>query len=190
MNDTNIITNVNCSTATITPCSQVSKRKLYCRFCLIDLWHEHTFIKCVTESCAKFGVTICLPCFASGNEDDVHKNTDPYHVLCNAVKINDCLWSAHEEIILLDTFMDTMSWEKVGQKFGISANECESHYFNNFVLHPKIKGLEYINKNAFRFNKFNEEIEERTKSINNLLDSEGIYLFKIFFQPIYLAEIN
>lgn len=175
MNNINTIT--NCSTTTVTPCSQISKIKLYCRFCLINLWHEHTFIKCATESCAKIGIIICLPCFASGNEDDVHKNTDSYYVLCNAVKINDSLWSAHKEIILLDTFTNTMSWEKVAQKLGLSANECESHYFNNFVLYPKIKDFECINKNAFRFNQFSNATVSRIKTIDNSIHLEGIYLY-------------
>jgi len=82
------------------------------------------------------------------------------------------LWAAHEEIILLDTFMDTMSWEKVAEKLGRSPKECEYHYFENYVLYPKIKGLECINKNAFRFNRF-DKIYKNMAIADDTLDSEG-----------------
>lgn len=153
-----------------------SRKKLCCRFCFTDLWHEHTFIKCDTDICIKLDISICLQCFATGTEDHVHKNTDPYKVLSNAVQIGDLLWHAHEEIILLDTFMNTMSWEKVAQKLGKSTEECECHYFKNFVLNPKIKGLELINRNAFRLHKFNRAIKYRSKIMGDTSDSEGIFI--------------
>uniref|UniRef100_A0A2S2QLR2 Transcriptional adapter 2-alpha n=1 Tax=Sipha flava TaxID=143950 RepID=A0A2S2QLR2_9HEMI len=152
-----------------------SKKKLSCRFCFTDLWHEHAFIKCNTDICVKLNINICLQCFSTGTEDHVHKNTDPYKVLSNAVQIGDLLWHAHEEIILLDTFMNTMSWAKVAQKLGRSTEECECHYFKNYVLNPKIKGLEHINRNAFRLHKFNKAIECKPKTMDNELDSEESY---------------
>jgi len=87
------------------------------------------------------------------------------------------LWAAHEEIALLDTYMDTMSWEKVARKLGRSPKECECHYFDNYVLYPKIKGLESVNKNAFRFDRFDNTNTNMTNTIGDTLDLEGIYLF-------------
>jgi len=87
------------------------------------------------------------------------------------------LWAAHEEITLLDTFMDTMSWEKVGRKLGRSPKECECHYFENYVFYPKIEGLEDVNKNAFRFDRFDKVNKNETKFNIDTSDSEGIYLF-------------
>lgn len=145
-----------------------------CKFCLTDLWHEHSFIRCVSPACVKLNVSICLQCFAAGTKDDIHNNTDPYQVLCNAIKLDDRSWSAHEEIILLDTFTDTLSWEKVAKKLGKSPQDCEYHYFNNFVLYPRDKDLERVNKNAFRFDKFSEVFEDRTKTIGDTSDLEGI----------------
>lgn len=157
----------------------MKKRTLCCRFCFTDLWLEHTFIKCANAACAEFGISLCLQCFAAGTGDDVHKNTDPYQVLCNAIIVGDHLWAAHEEITLLDTFVDTMSWEKVARKLDRSPQECEYHYFENYVFYPKIKGLENANKNAFRFDKFDKINTNMTTSIGNTLDLEGTYLFLI-----------
>lgn len=162
------------------------ENKLKCKFCFADLWHEHAFIKCESVACAKLGISLCLQCFATGTEDHVHKNTDPYKVLCNAVKISNYLWPANDEIVLLDTFMDTMSWEKVAQKLGRSPKECESHYFENYVLHPKLKGLNQANKNAFRFNRFKRMTENGTKIFGNTLDLEGTY----FYYTKYLNVSN
>jgi len=86
------------------------------------------------------------------------------------------LWAANEEIALLDTFMDTMSWDKVARKLGRSPKECEYHYFENYVYYPKIKGLKDVNKNAFRFDRFDNVNKNETKLIGDALDSEGIYL--------------
>lgn len=146
-----------------------------CRFCYTDLWHEHTFIKCMSASCVDLGVCLCLQCFAAGTGDDIHKNTDQYRVLCNAIKINHHLWSAQEEIILLDTFMKTMSWKEVSEKINRSPKDCESHYFEHFVLHPKIKGLHSVNKNAFRYENFEEVIEDKFKTLEDSSDLEGIF---------------
>ncbi|XP_060869407.1 transcriptional adapter 2-alpha [Metopolophium dirhodum] len=148
------------------------KVKLCCRFCFTDLWLEHTFIKCATTACIELGVSLCLQCFAAGTADNVHKNTDPYQVLCNAIDIGDHLWAAHEEITLLDTYMDTMSWDKVARKLGRSPKECECHYFDNYVLYPKIKGLECVNKNAFRFDRFDNMNKNMTNAIGDTLDLE------------------
>lgn len=148
-----------------------------CRFCLADLWHEHTYIKCATVVCAELDVNICLQCFASGAGDAVHKNTDPYRVLSNAVDVGNHMWLAYEEIILLDTFMDTMSWEKVAQKLDRSPKECERHYFEHFVLYPKIAGLECKNKKAFRHDKFNNDIHDEKTTIYDTFNSEGKYFF-------------
>lgn len=160
--------------------------KLNCRFCFIDLWHEHTFIKCTTDACTKLGVSICLQCFAAGTGDHVHKNTDPYKIQCNAVEISEQSWPAHEDIILLDTFMDTMSWERVAQKLDRSPKECERHYFDNFVFYPKIKGLEYVNKNAFRFNTFDRVVEDKTQTFGDTLDIEGTYITYIIHKIIVI----
>lgn len=147
---------------------------LYCKFCSTDLWHEHTYIKCTADACAKLGISICLQCFATGAADDIHKNNDPYKVLCNAVKTSDQSWLAHEEMMLLDTFMDTMSWEKVAQKLGRSPKECEHYYFENFVDNPKIKELEEVNKIAFRLDTLENVIEDRTINFGDISDVEGI----------------
>lgn len=149
---------------------------LCCRFCFTDLWHEHSFIKCSSGTCAELNVSICLQCFAAGAGDDVHKNSDPYRVLCNAVDIGNRLWDAREEIVMLDTFMETMSWERVAQTINRSPKECERHYFENYVLCPKIKGLECVNKNAFRYDKFNNVIDDWQKTMDNSLDLEGTNL--------------
>lgn len=165
------------------------RRKLCCRFCLTDLWHEHTFIKCTSTVCVEQNVTVCLQCFAAGTGDDVHKNIDPYRVLSNAIEVEDGLWPAHEEIMLLDTFMDTMSWEKVARKLDRSPKECERHYFENFVYCPKIKGLERAKENAFRLDKLwtddNNKYGEH-KIIGEELDSEGIgtMIFKKTLYPV------
>lgn len=128
--------------------------------------------------CAELNVNICLQCFAAGAGDDVHKNTDPYRVQSNAVDVGDHMWLAYEEIILLDTFMDTMSWEKVAQKLDRSPKECERHYFEHFVLYPKMAGLECENKKAFRHDKFNNNIyDEETTTIYNTFNTEGRYFF-------------
>lgn len=156
-----------------------SKKKLCCRFCFTDLWHEHTFIKCNADACVKLDISICLQCFAAGTGDHVHKNTDSYKVLSNAVQIGDHLWHAHEEIVLLDTFMNTMSWKRVAQKLGRSSEQCECHYFKNFVLYPKIKGLELLNRKAFRLHKFDRAIESRSKTMDSTLDSEGTFKYII-----------
>lgn len=152
------------------------KRDLYCQFCLTDLWHEHTFIKCATVDCAELEICVCLQCFANGKEDGVHKNTDPYQVVCNAVEIDENLWYAHEEITLLDTFMDTMSWEKVAQKLDRSPKECERHYYEHFILNPKIKGLESVNSKAFRLEKFGIINDNGTKTIGDTLNLEGTHI--------------
>ncbi|KAE9530712.1 hypothetical protein AGLY_011174 [Aphis glycines] len=151
------------------------KRELCCRFCFTDLWLEHTFIKCATPVCAELKICLCLQCFAAGTGDHVHKNTDPYQVLCNAIDVGDHLWAAHEEITLLDTFMDTMSWEKVARKLGRSPKECERHYFENYVFYPKIKGLEDVNKNAFRFDRFDKVNKNEAKLNSDTSDSEESY---------------
>lgn len=156
---------------------------LICRFCSTDLWHEHTFIKCAADTCAELGVSLCVQCFAAGTGDHVHKNTDPYKVLCNAIKISDQSWPAHEEVILLDTFMDTMSWDRVAQKLNRTPKECERYYFENFVFYPKIKGLEQINKNAFKFNTFESVVEDRTNIFSDTLDVEGNFI--IYFTMAY-----
>lgn len=153
----------------------LKKNKFNCKFCFTDLWHQHTFIKCESTACAELGTSLCLECFAAGTVDHVHKNTDPYKVLCNAIKISNYMWPANDEIMLLDTFMDTMSWERVAKKLGRSPKECELHYFENFVLRPKLKGLDYANKNAFRFNKCKWPIENKTNILENTLDLEGTY---------------
>lgn len=158
------------------------KETMNCRFCFTDLWHEHTFIRCTSVACVEIGVNLCLQCFAAGTEDDVHKSNDQYKVLCNAIKIKDHLWSAQEEIILLDTFENTMSWEKVGQKLNKSPKDCESHYFEHFVLHPKIKELDLVNKNAFRYEKFEEMVDNRFKTIGDAVNLEGTYHIKIINQ--------
>lgn len=155
------------------------KIKSNCRFCFTDLWHEHAFVKCENADCVELGISICLQCFAAGTVDRVHKHTDPYKVLCNAVNISDYLWPANEEIMLLDTFMDTMSWEKVGRKLDRSPKECEHHYFENFVSSPKLKGLDHANKN--KFNTFKGMVENRTNILDNTLNLEGTY---------YKTEIN
>lgn len=123
----------------------------------------------------ELSVSLCLQCFAAGTGDEVHKNTDPYQVQCNAIKVASHLWPAHEEILLLDTFMDTMSWETVAKKLNRSPKECETYYFEHFVINPKIKNLEIVNKNAFRFNNLSENFETKTSIICDTSDIEGIY---------------
>lgn len=157
------------------------KRKLCCRFCFTDLWHEHTFIRCMAVTCVELSISICLQCFAAGTGDEVHKNSDPYQIQCNAIKVADHLWPAHEEILLLDTFMDTMSWEVVAIKLDRSPKECETYYFENFVINPKIKDLENVNKNAFRFKNFGDNFETKTRLIGDTSDIEGINILIISF---------
>lgn len=152
---------------------------MHCRYCFSDLWHHPTFIKCTSTACAKLDVSLCVQCFAAGTEDNVHKNSDPYKVLSNAVKVNEHLWPSHEEIILLDTFMDTMSWNRVAQKLGKSPEECERHYFKHYVMYPKIEGLQDVNKKAFRFD--TRAIEDRAAIMDDTVDSEGIrYILHMF----------
>lgn len=147
--------------------------RLCCRFCFANLWYEHTFIRCATVACVELDINICLQCFAAGAGDNVHKNSDAYRVLCNAISVGDRLWDAHEEIVLLDTFMDTMSWERVARKIDRSPKECERHYFENYVLYPKIKGLECVNKNAFRYDKFDYVVDNDQKTVGDSLNLEG-----------------
>lgn len=128
----------------------------------------------MAATCVDLSVSICLQCFATGTGDIVHKNTDPYQVQCNAIKVANHLWPAHEEILLLDTFMDTMSWEAVAKKLDRSQKECETYYFEHFVINPKIKDLETVNKNAFRFNNFRNNIETNTSIIGDTSDIEGM----------------
>ncbi|XP_050537686.1 transcriptional adapter 2-alpha [Daktulosphaira vitifoliae] len=147
-----------------------NRKNMCCRFCFCNLWYEHTYIKCANSACAEVGINLCLRCFATGTKDDIHSNTDPYNVLCNAIQLDECLWPAHKEILLLDTFSETMSWEKVSQKLGCSPKQCKQHYFEHFVLYPKIKDLEIVNQEAFR-NNINDVINEQVMFFETTADS-------------------
>lgn len=70
--------------------------------------------------------------------------------------------------------MDSMSWEMVAKKLDRSSEDCEFHYFEHFVINPKIKDLKIVNKNAFRFDKFGGRNETKTKIIGGTMDIEGI----------------
>jgi len=86
--------------------------------------------------------------------------------------------------------MDTMSWEKVAKKLGRTPNECECHYFDNYVLYPKIKGLECVNKNAFRFDRFDNVDTNMTNAlIGDALELEGIIFF-FLIGKYYLGNKN
>ncbi|XP_050419702.1 transcriptional adapter 2-alpha isoform X2 [Adelges cooleyi] len=154
-----------------------NQRKMYCRFCFTNLWHEHTFIKCANDACAKIGIYLCLNCFSAGTNDDIHNNTDPYNVLCNAIQLDNCLWPAHEEILLLNTFSETMNWEKVAQKLGRSSKKCEQHYFEHIVFYPKIKELVVANQGAFRT--FDDDYVDQTQLIESFPDRESFHQYEL-----------
>jgi len=73
--------------------------------------------------------------------------------------------------------METMSWEKVAEKLNKSPKECEHYYFENFVINPKIKCLESVNKNAFRLDLCNKVMDDKKKNIGDTSDLEGTYYF-------------
>lgn len=88
--------------------------------------------------CADCTTELCLPCFASGREINLHKNNHSYIIQKDDIQVfsGSLCWTAKDERNLLNTLKTHGygNWDAVVKALNnkFSASECRKHYHDNY----------------------------------------------------------